>query len=99
MERFWKLGSMIWRFCNLMGYYRYSQDEDYPSYVSSGDDVDVREDHPAHARAESIALLKNTNNALPLVAKRSISIFGYHAGPRYLGPNTALSVSLELTLL
>jgi beta-glucosidase len=80
---------------NLMGYYRFNQDDSYPEFVSSTANVDVRGDHAAVARAkaaESIALLKNTNNALPLKNKRSVSIFGYHAAPRYLGPNTALSV-------
>lgn len=88
-----RLDDMVIR--NIMGYYRYAQDEEYPSFAQPTDFVDVREDHPAHARAraaESIALLKNTNNALPLVSKRSISIFGYHAAPRYMGPNTELSV-------
>ena len=55
----------------------------------------MRGDHPAVARAkaaESIALLQNTNNALPLKGKKLVSIFGYQAAPRYLGPNTAFSV-------
>ncbi|RDW58789.1 hypothetical protein BP6252_13265 [Coleophoma cylindrospora] len=89
-----RLNDMVIR--NMMGFYRYSQDASYPAYVSPTADVDVRGDHPAVARArgaESIALLKNTNNALPLKSKRSVSIFGYHAAPRYLGPNTALSVN------
>ncbi|RDW57728.1 hypothetical protein BP5796_12529 [Coleophoma crateriformis] len=88
-----RLNDMVIR--NIMGFYRYSQDVSYPAYVSPTADVDVRGDHPAAARArgaESIALLKNTNNALPLKSKKSVSIFGYHAAPRYLGPNTALSV-------
>ena len=80
---------------NLIGYYHQNQDQDYPSHADPTDYVDVRGNHPKAARAygaESIALLKNTNNALPLKGKRSISIFGSHAAPRYLGPNTDLSV-------
>lgn len=42
--------------------------------------------------ANSIALLKNTDNALPLKNKKAISIFGIHAAPRLMGPNTALTV-------
>lgn len=71
----------------LMGYYRFNQDNSYPEYVSSTADFDVRGDHAAVARAkasEFIALLKNTNNALPSENKRSVSNFGYHAAPRYL---------------
>ncbi|KAF2129979.1 glycoside hydrolase family 3 protein [Dothidotthia symphoricarpi CBS 119687] len=78
----------------LISYFRQSQ-ESYPAHAGFTDDVDVRQNHSALARtyaANSIALLKNTNNALPLKNRRSISIFGIHAAPRYVGPNTALSV-------
>jgi beta-glucosidase len=80
---------------NVMGYYRYAQDEGYPSLAGVTDRVDVRGNHSALARtyaAESIALLKNVDGALPLTNKSSISIFGTHAMPRYVGANTALTV-------
>ncbi|KAJ0118882.1 beta-glucosidase d [Diaporthe amygdali] len=80
---------------NLMGYYHLNQDQGYPSLAGKTDYRDVRSNHSALARkyaSESIVLLKNTNNALPLTNKTSISIFGTHAAPRYVGANTALSV-------
>lgn len=80
---------------NLMGYYHHKQDEGWPTEVGYEDYVDVRGNHSTQARTfagESIVLLKNTDSALPLVNKTSISIFGYHAAPRYVGANTALSV-------
>lgn len=80
---------------NLMGYYHLNQDQTYPSLASKTGHRDVRGNHSALARkyaSESIVLLKNTNNALPLNNKTSISIFGSHAAPRYVGANTALSV-------
>ncbi|KAH9892098.1 glycoside hydrolase superfamily [Xylariomycetidae sp. FL2044] len=80
---------------NLMGYYKLKQDEGYPEHAGPTDYVDVRGDHASLARAHaasSMVLLKNTNNALPLKEKRSISIFGTHAAPRYVGANTGLVV-------
>lgn len=80
---------------NLMGYYHYQQDEGWPTHAGYEDHVDVRGNHSTLARkfaGESIALLKNTNHALPLKDKLSISLFGYHAAPRYVGANIALSV-------
>ncbi|TEA11421.1 putative beta-glucosidase D [Colletotrichum sidae] len=80
---------------NMMGFFHLGQDEGYPSKAGVTDRVDNRGNHSAMARryaAESIALLKNTNNALPLTNMSSISIFGFHAGPRYVGANTALGV-------
>uniref|UniRef100_L2FKV4 beta-glucosidase n=1 Tax=Colletotrichum fructicola (strain Nara gc5) TaxID=1213859 RepID=L2FKV4_COLFN len=71
---------------NMMGYFHLGQDQGYPAHAGVTDRVDNRGNHSAMAReyaANSIALLKNTNNALPLVNKSSISIFGFHAGPRY----------------
>lgn len=88
-----RLDDMVIR--NVMGYFYLGQDEGYPSYASPTDHVDNRGNHSTLARsyaAESLVLLKNTNNALPLKDKKSISIFGYHAAPRYVGANTALSV-------
>lgn len=78
----------------LMGYFRQNQ-ENYPTHAGYTDHVDVRKNHGALSRtyaADSIALLKNTNNALPLKNRQSVSIFGFHAAPRFAGPNTALTV-------
>lgn len=80
---------------NMMGYFRYGQDLGYPTKAGVTDFVDVRGNHSALARtyaADSIVLLKNTNSALPLKDKRSVSVFGSHAMPRYVGANTALTV-------
>jgi beta-glucosidase len=87
-----RLDDMVIR--QMMGYYKHNQ-EVYPDHAGYTDNVDVRGKHGDLARtyaAESIALLKNTNNALPLKDRHSVSIFGIHAAPRYIGPNTALSV-------
>lgn len=88
-----RLDDMVIR--NMMGYFHYNQDAGYPSKAGVTDYVDVRGNHSTLARtyaANSIALLKNTNNALPLKDKRSVSIFGAHAAPRFVGANTALTV-------
>lgn len=88
-----RLDDMVIR--NMMGYFRYIQDAGYPTKAGVTDYVDVRGNHSSLARkyaAESIVLLKNTNNALPLKDQRSISIFGAHAAPRYVGANTQLTV-------
>ncbi|KAI3397366.1 hypothetical protein diail_10816 [Diaporthe ilicicola] len=80
---------------NLVGYYHLNQDQGYPTLASKTEHRDVRGNHSALARkyaSESIVLLKNTNSALPLSTKTSISIFGTHAAPRYVGANTALSL-------
>jgi beta-glucosidase len=78
----------------LMGHFKQRQ-EVYPDHAGYTDNVDVRGKHGDMARqyaADSIALLKNTDNALPLKNKKAISIFGIHAAPRLMGPNTALTV-------
>ena len=89
-----RLNDMVIR--NVIGYFRHNQDVNYPSHAGYTDDVDVRGKHGALAKkyaAESMVLLKNNNNALPLTkAQRVISIFGSHAAPRYVGPNVELSV-------
>ncbi|KAF2642219.1 glycoside hydrolase family 3 protein [Massarina eburnea CBS 473.64] len=79
----------------MMGYMKNGQDTGYPDHAGHTDDVDVRGNHSALARkyaADSIVLLKNTGSALPLKNHKSISIFGLHAAPRSVGPNTGLSV-------
>ncbi|KAF2029955.1 glycoside hydrolase family 3 protein [Setomelanomma holmii] len=89
-----RLNDMVIR--NLMGYFKHSQDESYPSHAGYTDNVDVRANHASLARKyaqNSIALLKNTNKTLPLTkSQKVISIFGTHAAPRVVGPNTALTV-------
>ncbi|KKA30767.1 hypothetical protein TD95_004996 [Thielaviopsis punctulata] len=88
-----RLDDMVVR--NMIGYFKYNQDKDYPPYAEKTDHVDPRGNHAALARtlaANSIALLKNTNNALPLKNKTSVSIFGYHASPKYVGASGSLSV-------
>lgn len=79
----------------MMGYFKHNQESSYPDHAGFTDNVDVRGKHGDLARqyaADSIALLKNTNNALPLKNRKVISIFGLHAAPRLMGPNTALTV-------
>ncbi|MCJ1392303.1 hypothetical protein MMC18_005170 [Xylographa bjoerkii] len=52
--------------------------------------VDVRDDHATIIRnvgANSIVMLKNTNNALPLKAPKQLAIIGEDAGPSMYGPN------------
>ncbi|KAF2709060.1 glycoside hydrolase family 3 protein [Pleomassaria siparia CBS 279.74] len=80
---------------NLMGYFHLNQDAGFPEHAGVTDPIDVRGNHASLARsyaAESMVLLKNTNNALPLKNKKSISIFGTHAAPRFVGANTQLVV-------
>ncbi|KAN0112867.1 glycoside hydrolase family 3 protein [Hyaloscypha variabilis] len=80
---------------NMTGYFHYNQDQGYPTKAGVTDYVDVRANYSTLARAHaanSIALLKNTNNSLSIKEKRSISIFESHAAPRYVGANTALTV-------
>ncbi|KAH8641590.1 putative beta-glucosidase D [Alternaria alternata] len=89
-----RLNDMVIR--NLIGYFRQEQNINYPTHAGYTDHVDVRGKHGELARkyaAESLVLLKNTDGALPLTkAQRVISIFGSHAAPRNVGPNTALTV-------
>ncbi|KAF1922458.1 glycoside hydrolase family 3 protein [Didymella exigua CBS 183.55] len=78
----------------LMGHFKQKQ-EVYPEHAGYTDNVDVRGKHGDLARqyaAQSIVLLKNSDSALPLKNKKAISIFGTHAAPRFVGPNTALTV-------
>ncbi|KAH6663512.1 beta-glucosidase [Halenospora varia] len=56
----------------------------FKEFVLNGTrDIDVRDDHATLIRemgAASAVLLKNTNNALPLKAPKSIAVFGNDAG-------------------
>lgn len=88
-----RLNDMVMR--NAIAYYKLGQDEGYPELAGVTDLVDNRGDHASLARAyaaESMVLLKNVNNALPLKNISFASIFGYHAAPRYVGANYALNV-------
>jgi beta-glucosidase len=79
----------------VIAYYYFNQDAGYLSQAGLEDDVDNRGNHSALARqiaAESLVLLKNKNNALPLNRPRTLSIFGAHAGAITAGPNNELSV-------
>jgi beta-glucosidase len=63
---------------NMTCYFHYNQDQEYPTKAGVTDYVDVRANHSTLARvhaANSIALLKNTNNSLPIKEKWSISFF------------------------
>lgn len=85
---------------NLMGWYMLGQDEGYPSEAANGDYItpDPRAGHAKLAReyaADSLVLLKNKNNALPLSNTRNVAIFGWHAGAGFSGPNTPMDVSGE----
>lgn len=76
---------------NIIAYYYVNLDNgEQPSIASSiAYDRDVRANHSQIIRSHgsaSLSLLKNTNNALPLKAPRSISIFGANAGPVMGGP-------------
>jgi beta-glucosidase len=74
-----RLDDMVIR--NLMGYFYLNQDAGFPEHVGVTDPVDVKGNHASLARsyaAESMLLLKNSNNALPLKNRKSVSIFGYH---------------------
>lgn len=88
-----RLNDMVIR--NAIAYYKLGQDQDYPELAGIYDRVDNRGNHASLARAyaaESMVLLKNTNNALPLSNLSFVSIFGYHAAPRYVGPTGSLAV-------
>ncbi|WVQ75624.1 hypothetical protein IAR50_005253 [Cryptococcus sp. DSM 104548] len=82
----------------LAAYYLLGQDQDYPEvnfdsfrlFGSNQSHVDVRDDHYKvirHIGASSTILLKNTDNALPLVRPRSIALIGSDIGPAIKGPN------------
>jgi beta-glucosidase len=79
---------------NVIGYYYVNLNNgSQPSYVGSDAYVDVRANHSKIVRtngAASLALLKNTNNALPLSKPKSIALFGA-GGPIMAGPNYEFS--------
>ena len=52
--------------------------------------VDVRQDHAKHIResaAKGTVILKNENNALPLIKPKFVAVVGEDAGPNSKGPN------------
>ncbi|KAH9921655.1 beta-glucosidase [Fomitopsis serialis] len=83
----------------LAGYYLLGQDQNYPNVSFNAFNpydtvhnlnVDVQADHYKIVReigAEGAVLLKNTNNALPLAAPRSILVVGSDAGNNAMGAN------------
>lgn len=94
-----RLNDMVIR--NLIAYYHLNQDEGYPSLASATDRVDVRGNHSLLARtyaADSIALLKNTNGALPLKNKTYVTCVRSGAQtaniPKHEGPSASLATML-----
>lgn len=90
-----RLDDMVVR--NVISYYRLGQDVDYPAQVETGEYVspDPRKGHAALSRqyaADSLVLLKNNNNALPLSSPKKVAIFGWHAGFPTFGPNVPMDV-------
>ncbi|RAH77189.1 putative beta-glucosidase D [Aspergillus japonicus CBS 114.51] len=81
---------------NTIGYYFSHLDNgQQPAQQSEGAFVDVRGNHSKLIRqhgAQSIVLLKNERNALPLKTVRKMAIFGAHAGSMTAGPNGAISI-------
>ncbi|KAG6870803.1 hypothetical protein C0992_012405, partial [Termitomyces sp. T32_za158] len=61
-----------------------------PDDETTNEHVDVQDDHFKIVReigAASVVLLKNVDNALPLMKPRSLVIVGSDAGPGKIGPN------------
>lgn len=89
-----RLDDMVVR--NIIGHYYVNGDNGLqPALSYATDYVDVRANHSAIIRANgaaSIALLKNTDNALPLVKPRSMAIFGASSGPAMIGPGIEFNV-------
>ena len=59
-------------------------------YTQINEHVDVRDEHAVIIRsvgANSIVMLKNINNTLPLAAPKQIAVIGEDAGPSLYGPN------------
>lgn len=88
-----RLDDMVTRI--LAAWYLVGQDEQYPSVKFSSwnggnASVDVTADHKNVARSvarDSIVLLKNTNNTLPLNKPKSLAIIGSDAIVNPAGPN------------
>ncbi|PWY86709.1 putative beta-glucosidase D [Aspergillus heteromorphus CBS 117.55] len=82
---------------NLIGYYNAHLDNGLqPAEPSDGAWVDVRGNHSKLIRkygAQSMVLLKNENNALPLKKVRRMGVFGAHAGFIVGGPNAEISIA------
>ncbi|PYH73536.1 beta-glucosidase [Aspergillus vadensis CBS 113365] len=79
---------------NLMPYFQLGLNtKTIPPNPAATAPVDVRANHRALVRkagSAAIALLKNTNNTLPLHKPPSIGIFGSHARPTLIGPGTTM---------
>jgi beta-glucosidase len=93
-----RLDDMVIR--NVIGAYKVGLDNHkQPSQASAGDKVVSKQMRAQHAQlirqqgANSMVLLKNTDNALPLKDPGVMAIFGAHAGSVMGGPNAAFSVS------
>lgn len=81
----------------LASWYFIGQDQNYPTVgdwrswnISAGGAPDVQGDHKDVARAvarDGIVLLKNDNNALPLVKPESLALIGSSAIVNPAGPN------------
>ncbi|KAL3417917.1 hypothetical protein PVAG01_10927 [Phlyctema vagabunda] len=89
-----RLDDMVVR--NVIGYFKVNLNNgSQPALAGSSDYVDVRANHNAIVRevgSASLALLKNTNAALPLQKPHSVAMFGISAGPAMAGPNYFFSV-------
>lgn len=81
---------------NLIAYYYYDLDNGEQPSISYATTIgrDVRTNHSSIIRengANSIALLKNVNNALPLKAPNSMALFGVSAAGAIGGPGIGFS--------
>lgn len=89
-----RLNDMVIR--NVIGYFKLGQDSaSFPDLAGATDYVDARKNHSKLARsyaADSLVLLKNDNNALPLKSPKVIAVFGRNAGSASNGPNIAMNV-------
>ncbi|KAF2763584.1 putative beta-glucosidase L [Pseudovirgaria hyperparasitica] len=88
-----RLDDMVRR--NLAGWYGLGQDKNYPpvtwnSFNNTGGGPNVQGDHKRIARTiarDSIVLLKNINNTLPLIKPKSLAIVGQDAIVNPAGAN------------
>ncbi|KAL1388749.1 glycosyl hydrolase family 3 C-terminal domain-containing protein [Phyllosticta capitalensis] len=90
-----RLNDMVIR--NILPSYQLNQDDGkYPDTADLEDYVDPRKLHRNIARkvgSNSLVLLKNENNALPLKSPKTMAVFGAHATEKIDGPNDELSVT------